>query len=59
MANVANVHAEFFADAASLESVTTTAGYFGFLVIWVEVVLHGVFGTFACVERGNVDLKLK
>jgi len=51
MANIADVHAELFANAASLESVTATAGHFGFLVIWVEVVLHGVFGTFACVER--------
>ena len=51
VANIANVYAKFFANAASLEGVTTPAGDFSFLIIGVDAVFHGVFGAFACVER--------
>ena len=59
MANVANVDAKLFANAASLKGVAATAGYFGFTVVGMDAVFHDVFDTFACVERRNVDWKLK
>jgi hypothetical protein len=43
MADIANVDAKFFANAASLEGVSATASYFGFAVIGMDVVFHGVF----------------
>ena len=59
MANIANVDTQLFANAASLKGITATAGYFGFTVLGMDVVLHFVLNAFACVERRNVDWKLK
>ena len=59
MANIAYVDTELFSNAASLKGISTTAGYFGFAVIGMDAVFHDFFDTFACVERRNVDWKLK
>ena len=59
VADVANVDAELFANAASLERIAATAGYFGFLIVGMDVVFHDFLATFACVERRIVDWKLK
>ncbi len=40
VANIANVHAEFFSNAAGLKSIAATAGYFGFAVIGMDAVFH-------------------
>ena len=59
MANVTNINAKFFSNASSLEGVSATAGYFGFNVIGMDIAFHDVLDTFACVERRNVEWKLK
>jgi len=59
MANVTNVNAKFFSNASSLEGASATAGYFGFNVIGMYVAFHDVLDAFACVERRNVEWKLK
>ncbi len=40
MASIANVDANLRSSAASLESVSTTAGHFGFVVFWMNTVFH-------------------
>ena len=40
VANIANVHSKFFSNAASLEGIAATAGYFGFAVIGMNAVFH-------------------
>ena len=69
--NIANVDAQLFSNAASLKGISAAAGYFGFAVIGVDAVFHdflirslvlirsSVFSAFTCVERRNVDWKLK
>ena len=59
MANVTNVNAKFFSNASSLERVSATAGNFGFTVIGMDIAFHDVLSAFACVERRNVEWKLK
>lgn len=43
MADIANVDAKLFTNAASLKSISATAGYLGLAVIGMDVVFHGVF----------------
>jgi len=40
MADIANVNAKLFTNAASLEGVSATAGYFGLAVIGMDIVFH-------------------
>ena len=42
VANIANVDAKLFANAASLKGISATAGYFGFTVIGMDIVFHNV-----------------
>ena len=59
MADIANVNSKFLADTPCLKRVPATAGHFGFAVVGMDAVFHDVFKTFACVERVNVDWKMK
>ena len=59
MANITNVNSKLFSDASRLKGIATTAGNFGLLIIGMNAVFHDGFDTFACVERRNVDWKLK
>jgi hypothetical protein len=43
VADIANVDAKLFANAAGLEGVSATAGYFGFAVIGMDIVFHDVY----------------
>ena len=40
MANVANVDLQLFTSATGLEAVSTTTGYLGFKVLWMNAVFH-------------------
>ena len=40
---ITNVDLQFWAHAASFETIATTTGDSGLLVIWMNAVFHGVF----------------
>ena len=53
VAYVTNVHAELFANAFGNETVPTPACDLSFDVVWVNLVFHNLYTTFAWVKRQN------